>query len=178
MVRCKVYFQVCWFYMECPTHCSTKSNWLKPQNERNAVIPNCSPWGVRPDFLYHKNGPSCNLLIDTLRGHMKRCCGPHLAHRPYPACRPWVEYPWTNVRHYPHISLDSLRKNHTNLCQDGWILGEDLNPGPPEYKAGVPPLDTLIQYLVLCFLLQWLTNWEMYVIHEAHLGSKRTPWKQ
>jgi hypothetical protein len=39
--------------------------------------------------------------------------------------------------YYPCNCLDGMRKTTMNLCQDCWSLDQDLNPGPPKYKAGV-----------------------------------------
>jgi hypothetical protein len=48
-----------------------------------------------------------------------------------------------------------------NFSQDSWSLGQDLNPGPPKYEAGV--LTTRSQCLVL-FLLHLLhVNEENFV---------------
>jgi hypothetical protein len=41
------------------------------------------------------------------------------------------------LRSYPGIILDRLRKITKNLSQDSRSLGQDLNPGPPKYEAGV-----------------------------------------
>jgi hypothetical protein len=38
---------------------------------------------------------------------------------------------------YPGISHYGLRKTMINLSQDIRPSGRDLNPGPPEYEAGV-----------------------------------------
>jgi hypothetical protein len=40
------------------------------------------------------------------------------------------------LRYYCGIRLERLRKPR-QTCQDSWYSGRDLNPGPPEYKAGV-----------------------------------------
>jgi hypothetical protein len=40
-------------------------------------------------------------------------------------------------RHYPGIRLGGLRKCTRNLCHYRRSQGWDLNPGPPEHKAGV-----------------------------------------
>jgi hypothetical protein len=42
------------------------------------------------------------------------------------------------VRFYPSIRLERLRTITKNLSQDNWSPGRDLNPGHPEYEAGVP----------------------------------------
>lgn len=31
------------------------------------------------------------------------------------------------------------KKENENLGQARWSSGSDLNPGPPDYKAGLPP---------------------------------------
>jgi hypothetical protein len=41
------------------------------------------------------------------------------------------EWSWPNLRYYPGIFLEGLRKTTRNLLQDIQSLG------PPEYKAGV-----------------------------------------
>jgi hypothetical protein len=40
-------------------------------------------------------------------------------------------------RYYPGIFLDGLRKTSKTLSQDSRSLGRNLDPGPPEYEAGV-----------------------------------------
>jgi hypothetical protein len=44
---------------------------------------------------------------------------------------------WPNLRYYPGIRLGGLRKTTKNLSQGSRSPGRDLNPGPPEYEAGV-----------------------------------------
>jgi hypothetical protein len=41
------------------------------------------------------------------------------------------------VAAYPGIRLEYLRETTVNLSQDSRSSGRDLNPGPPEYVAGV-----------------------------------------
>jgi hypothetical protein len=41
------------------------------------------------------------------------------------------------LRYYPGICLEGLRKTTKCLGQDSWSLGQDLNPEPPEYEAGM-----------------------------------------
>jgi hypothetical protein len=43
---------------------------------------------------------------------------------------------YPNLRYYPGILLDGLRKNMKN-SQDSRSLGRDLNRGPPAYEAGI-----------------------------------------
>jgi hypothetical protein len=38
---------------------------------------------------------------------------------------------------YPIYFLEGRKETTTNFCQDGWCPGRYLNPGPPEYEAGV-----------------------------------------
>jgi hypothetical protein len=40
-------------------------------------------------------------------------------------------------RYYPGIRLEGLRKTTRNLNQDSRSLGPRIEPGPPEYEAGV-----------------------------------------
>jgi hypothetical protein len=42
-----------------------------------------------------------------------------------------------NLKYYPSIYLEGLRKAIEILSHNSWPLGQDLNSGPPEYKAGV-----------------------------------------
>jgi hypothetical protein len=42
---------------------------------------------------------------------------------------------WPNIRYYPGIFLEGLRKTTKNLSQDIQALGRDLNLGPPEYEG-------------------------------------------
>jgi hypothetical protein len=44
---------------------------------------------------------------------------------------------WSNLRYYPGIRLEGLRKITKNLNTDSWSSGQHLNPVPPEYEAGV-----------------------------------------
>jgi hypothetical protein len=44
---------------------------------------------------------------------------------------------WRNLRYYPGVCLENLRKTMKNLSQDSRSPGQDLDPGPPKYEAGV-----------------------------------------
>jgi hypothetical protein len=44
---------------------------------------------------------------------------------------------WRNLRYYPKIQLEGLRKTTKNLSQDSRSQGRDLNLGPPKYEVGV-----------------------------------------
>jgi hypothetical protein len=44
---------------------------------------------------------------------------------------------WSNLRYYPGIYLEGLRKATIILNQDSLSPGRDLNLGPSEYEAGV-----------------------------------------
>jgi hypothetical protein len=48
--------------------------------------------------------------------------------------RKWL---WPILKYYPSISLEELRKATQNFSQDSKSLGQDLNPRPSEYEAGV-----------------------------------------
>jgi hypothetical protein len=54
---------------------------------------------------------------------------------------------WLNLRYYPGICVEGLRKTMKNLSQDSRSPGRDLNPGHPEYEAGV----LTIRYLMNVF---------------------------
>jgi hypothetical protein len=43
---------------------------------------------------------------------------------------------WPNLKYYPYIFLEGVRKTTKNPKQDSQSLGRDLNPGPPEYEEG------------------------------------------
>jgi hypothetical protein len=47
------------------------------------------------------------------------------------------KWSWTNLRYYPSIWLEGLRKTTKDLNNYTWSLGQDLNSRPPEYKAAV-----------------------------------------
>jgi hypothetical protein len=42
---------------------------------------------------------------------------------------------WPNLRYYPNIFLEGLRKLQKNLSQNSRSLGRNFKPGPPEYEA-------------------------------------------
>jgi hypothetical protein len=46
--------------------------------------------------------------------------------------RKWL---WSNLRFYPGICPEGLRKTTEKFDQDSQSLRRDLNPGPPKYKA-------------------------------------------
>jgi hypothetical protein len=41
------------------------------------------------------------------------------------------------LRHYPRIRPEGQRKTTKNISQEIRYSGQDLNPGHPEYEAGV-----------------------------------------
>jgi hypothetical protein len=49
----------------------------------------------------------------------------------------WRKRSWHNLKYYPGIRLEGRRKTTKTLSQDSWSPGRDLNPGPPEYEAGM-----------------------------------------
>jgi hypothetical protein len=44
---------------------------------------------------------------------------------------------WLTLRYYAGIRMEGLWKTTKNLRQDSWSPSRDLNPGPPEYEAGL-----------------------------------------
>jgi hypothetical protein len=42
---------------------------------------------------------------------------------------------WPNLRYYPGICMEGLRKTTKPLSRDSRSPGRDLNPGPPEYEG-------------------------------------------
>jgi hypothetical protein len=59
----------------------------------------------------------------------------------------WKEAIMASFEVLSRICLEGLRKTTKNLSQDSRSPGRDLNPGPPEYKAGV--LTTRAQHSIL-----------------------------
>jgi hypothetical protein len=51
--------------------------------------------------------------------------------------RMWKKWPWPNLKYYPGIYLEGIRKNMKNLCKDSRSPGQDLNPETPEYEVGM-----------------------------------------
>jgi hypothetical protein len=51
--------------------------------------------------------------------------------------RYWEEEVVGNLKHFPVILLEGLRKTTKYLSQDSRSPGRKLNHGPPEYEAGV-----------------------------------------
>jgi hypothetical protein len=53
-------------------------------------------------------------------------------------------------------------ENHGNLSQDSWPLGQDLNPGPPKYKARVltrkPSYTTTNNVVCMCVCVRACTH--------------------
>jgi hypothetical protein len=45
--------------------------------------------------------------------------------------------PWPNLRNYPSIHLQWLRKAMKSLSHDSQFPGRDCNPQPREFEAGV-----------------------------------------
>jgi hypothetical protein len=44
---------------------------------------------------------------------------------------------WPNLRYYPRIRLEGLRKTTKTLSQDSRSQIRNLTPGPPKYEAGL-----------------------------------------
>jgi hypothetical protein len=44
---------------------------------------------------------------------------------------------WPNVRYYPGMYLEGLRKDLKNFGQASWSPTQDLNPELPTYETGV-----------------------------------------
>jgi hypothetical protein len=42
---------------------------------------------------------------------------------------------WPNLRYYPYICLEGLKKTMKNLIQHSRSLSQDLSPGLPEYEV-------------------------------------------
>jgi hypothetical protein len=54
---------------------------------------------------------------------------------------------WPNLRYYPGICLEGLRKTTKILSQDSRHPGRDLNQGSPEEEAGVLTTVSIVNYL-------------------------------
>jgi hypothetical protein len=39
----------------------------------------------------------------------------------------YKEVVWPNLRYYPSIYLEGLKKSHKETCQGRWSLGQDMN---------------------------------------------------
>jgi hypothetical protein len=59
------------------------------------------------------------------------------------------QWSWCNSRYYPGLCLEGLTE-FTKSCQDSWSLGQDLNVGPPNFKARM----LLTWLLIFCAALQ------------------------
>jgi hypothetical protein len=55
---------------------------------------------------------------------------------------------WPNLRYYPGIFVDGLKKTMKNLSQNSWSPGRDLNLGPLEYEAGVLTINHNVQVVI------------------------------
>jgi hypothetical protein len=51
---------------------------------------------------------------------------------------PSLKLLWPNLRHYPAICMDGLRKTMTNISQESWSTGQTVNLGAHEYEASMP----------------------------------------
>jgi hypothetical protein len=49
----------------------------------------------------------------------------------------WKKRQWSNLKYYPGIYLEGLRKMTEILSQQSRSSGRDLNSGPPEYDVRV-----------------------------------------
>jgi hypothetical protein len=49
--------------------------------------------------------------------------------------REWGKQLWPNLRYYPGICLEGLRKTTDNRSQNSWYPDQDTNQAPPECKS-------------------------------------------
>jgi hypothetical protein len=73
-----------------------------------------------------------------------------------------------NLRHYPCIWLEGLRKTTKILSQDIRSSLRDLNQGPPEYEAGVlttQPRRSVIRLYVLNIFCHYSASFTHSSIH-------------
>jgi hypothetical protein len=74
---------------------------------------------------------------------------------------------WLNLSYYPSIFLEGLRKTTKNFSQDTRSPGRDLNPGPPEFEAGVLTTQarrSVASYRVLGTTTNGLSIYNLYII--------------
>jgi len=60
---------------------------------------------------------------------------------------------WLNLRHYPGISLERLRKPTKISFKDTLSLGRDLNPRPYKYETGMLSTQSRGSIITLLLLL-------------------------
>jgi hypothetical protein len=65
----------------------------------------------------------------------------------------WKEAVRPHLRYYPSIFREGLNKTTKNISQDGRYLGQGLDPGPPEYEAGVLTTTKFGYTEAQCFVL-------------------------
>jgi hypothetical protein len=99
----------------------------------------------------------------------------------------WKEAVVSSVisRYYAWIDWEKQR----HLCQDSWSLGRDLNPGPPEYKAGILTIqprrwhwfechvgDGRVNYtrvdLLVVYLITFFSNWDYTAPYERVISDE------
>jgi hypothetical protein len=82
---------------------------------------------------------------------------------------------WPNLKYYPGICLEGLRKTTKNIGQDSRSPGPDLNSGPPEYEAGV--LATRPRSSVTISTLQFIPyvaiKWLAFQLDDDHVDVVR-----
>jgi hypothetical protein len=79
---------------------------------------------------------------------------------------------WPNVRYYPGICLDGLRKTTESLIQDSRSPDRDLNPGPPEYEAGAlttRPSEFRMFVMFVCRVFVASVS----TVQDTHFGSNK-----
>jgi hypothetical protein len=57
---------------------------------------------------------------------------------------------WPNLRHYPSICMEGMRKTTITLGQDYRPPGRDSNPGPPKYEPEVLALSRRLIFIARC----------------------------
>jgi hypothetical protein len=65
----------------------------------------------------------------------------------------WKEAVRSHLRYYPSIFREGLNKTTKNIIQDSRYLGQGLDPGPPEYEAGVLTTTKFGYTEAQCFVL-------------------------
>jgi hypothetical protein len=80
-----------------------------------------------------------------------------------------------NLKYYPGLCLEGLRKTSKNIGQDSRSPGQDLNSGPPEYETGV--LATRPRSSVTISTLQFIPyvaiKWLAFQLDDDHVGVVR-----
>jgi hypothetical protein len=81
---------------------------------------------------------------------------------------------WPNLRYYPGIFLEGLRKTTKALSQDNRFPCQDLNSGPTEYEAGVlstrPRRSARSRFALKVFILSRFWVWTYLYVSQRDIA--------